>query len=203
MKAKNYIVFLLGIVVLGLGVAWSVVPASGHGDGERKERCALAGTWIGTLGEATIRLTAIPQDPANRRVSLLYQNVTEDPNFGGLVNQILGSPVTSRTDFRGEAVRTGPRTFDYTRVAHAINENKVSVGFPPQFKVVYIELVSGTIEFTDCDTIEMSLTAAFFSADQDPFGEEPPIVCSGPGGAFPGPFVSTLRRMHPVPPCEP
>jgi len=200
MTVKKFIAFV-GVVVLGLGVAWSVVPVSGHG--EHGERCTLAGTWIGTLGKATTRLSAIPLDPSGRRVSLLYQNVTEDPNFGGLVKQILGTAVTSRTDFQGEAVRTGPRTFDYTRVAHGINEDEVSASFPPQFEVVYIEVVSGTIEFTDSDTIEMTLTAAFFSADQDPFGEEPPIVCAGPGGAFPGAFAGTMKRVHTVPPCEP
>ena len=58
----------------------------------------------------TIRLTAISLDRRNRKVSLQLQNVAEDPNFGGLVEAALGSPATSRTDFWGEAVRTGSRT---------------------------------------------------------------------------------------------
>ena len=72
--------------------------------------CRLEGVFIleGTGGVHVLDL-AIPLDPATDRVALVHDLADYDVTVGGLL------PTAVRyTTAQGEAVRTGPRSFDYT-----------------------------------------------------------------------------------------
>jgi len=192
---RHTIVLLLALFSATIVITGPWSPPHAKAASPELERLTLEGTWIGNLDASgnidpnVVRMTAIPLDPTNQRVSLQLQNSGEDPNFGGIAEALLGAPATSRTDFWGEAVRTGPRSFNFSIVAHAINQG-VMTG--TSFQPVYTEVVSGTIVFIDRTTIRRTATAAFFAPDQNPL-EDTPIVCS--------PFESTLRRLAVTPPC--
>jgi hypothetical protein len=201
MKSKRSRVVVATLLILGLavGATWSVVSA-GFNDANRLR---LEGTWRGTVdisgdeGLLTVLITAIPLDPTNRRVSLQLQNVREDPNFGGLVKYLTGLEVTHETDWWGEAVRTGPRTFDFTLMRHNTDVNAyVPNPVPPggTFKQVYVAVSSGTMELTSPTTMVRTLTVGYFHPSQNPFEEAPLYDCGGP-------YTSTLERIPVVPPC--
>ena len=72
--------------------------------------CRLEGTFIldGAIGVHVLDL-AIPLDAATDRVALIHDLADYDVTRGGIL------PTAVRyTTAQGEAIRTGPRSFDYT-----------------------------------------------------------------------------------------
>ncbi len=199
MKSKKAVGVVV-IVSLGIAITWGVVSAGGDAS---EGRYRLEGTWIGTTPDGEIvRLTAIPLDPANQRVSLQISNVSADPNLNGLVEQVTGIPVTFASDYWGEAVRTGPQTFNFIAVRHAFNEDIITPKEPPDiggnFEQVYILTSTGMIELTGPETMERDIWVSYYFPGQNPFGD-PPFSCSGPST-----IEMTRVPVIPVPsPCIP
>src|SRR4051794_11946120 len=109
MKSRN--VFLAsGVLVASIAVA---VPSSqATPTAHNSHRVRYEGTWMGTtsLGVHSIE-TATSLDPNNDRVAMVF-TATTDPTFGGQF------PTADRiSNFHGEAVRSGPRTFNFMKVA--------------------------------------------------------------------------------------
>jgi len=113
---------------------------------------------------------------------------TADPTFGGLFPEAV-----TKTLLRGEYIRTGCNTYDFSLLAYGLGTPLEGEGV---YQVVYKIAVSGEIIQTDMDAMEgPAYTAAIYAPDQDPFGNEPPLF-----GCYP--VTGTFKRMPVVPSCE-
>jgi hypothetical protein len=162
-------------------------PEADHAD---RTDYRLEGTFIleGAGGIHVLDL-AIPLDSANERMALSHDLADYDVTLGGLL------PTATRyTTAHGEAVRAGPRSFDYTLHSWGLDESN---------RRVSLLVSSGTKVFRDGDpdTYDTVCTLAVYLVDQDADGDglpdagEIPIVCV--------PVELTGRRMSVLPPYTP
>ena len=162
-----------------------------EGDNGSGERCRLEGSFIleGTGGVHVLDL-ATPLDTTNDRVALNHDLADYDVTLGGLV------PTAVRyTTAQGEAIRTGPRSFNYTLLFWGLDGAN---------RRVSLVLSSGTKLFRegDCgtyDTVEGTLAVYLVGQDADgdgvPDAGEDPVACV--------PVELTARRLSIRPPCTP
>jgi hypothetical protein len=178
-KGKRNIIILavVGCVVLLL------IGAAGMGQGQCHN---LAGTWIGTNSNG--HMLVITVTPTGHSQFASSADDTADPTFGGLFPEAV-----TKTLLRGDYIRTGCNTYDFSYLAYGLGAPLEGEGV---YQVVYKIVVSGEIIQTDMDTIEgPAFTAAIYTPDQDPFGNEPPLY-----GCYP--VSGTFKRMPVVPSCE-
>ncbi len=155
------------------------------------EVCRLEGVFIleGTGGVHVLDL-AIPLDPATDRVALVHDLADYDATLGGLL------PTAVRyTTAQGEAIRTGPRSFDYTLHFWGVDSSN---------RRVSLVVSSGAKVFRegDCgvyDTVGGTLSVYLVAQDANgggpPDDGETPVACV--------PIELTARRMSILPPCQP
>ena len=153
--------------------------------------CRLEGTFIleGTGGVHVLDL-AIPLDSATDRVALVHDLADYDVTLGGLL------PTAVRyTTAQGEAIRTGPRSFDYTLHFWGVDSSN---------RRVSLVVSSGAKVFRegDCSVYDtVGGTLAVYLVGQDANGDglpddgETPVACV--------PIELTARRMRVLPPCVP
>jgi hypothetical protein len=162
-------------------------PEADHADGNV---CRLEGTFIleGAGGVHVLDL-AIPLDTVNERMALSHDLADYDVTVGGLL------PTAVRyTTAHGEAVRTGPRSFDYTLHSWGLDSSN---------RRVSLLVSSGTKVFRagDNDTYDTVCTLAVYLVGQDADGDglpdagEIPVACV--------PVKLTGRRMSILPAYEP
>jgi hypothetical protein len=135
-----------------------------------------AGSWV--RSDKYLVGTVSPVGPGHNRYSTSFKYI-HDPNWWLFDN------VTEETDGRGDLVRTGHNTYDFTLFV---------IGFDENYSNVYFEVTSGSLVMTSYDTMEGVMSLAFYSPDQDPFGDEEPEY-----GCF-GPYEITYDRIPVVPP---
>jgi len=121
-----------------------------------------------------IRWTVVHDPDSHWTGTMQLQFIVSDGRFGGLF-----PTVTWLSPTIGSWVRTGLRTFDYTVISYGVDETGVPF---------YIWKANGTIELSpQCDALEVeSIDFEFYSADQDPFGSDPPAygcIPMGPSGS--------------------
>jgi len=152
------------------------------------EEWSLAGTWFGTNSHGHVILLTITQSGPDSDQFAASLDITQDPSFGSLFPGTI-----TATNMRGTYVRTGLNTYDFTVMSYGLAE---PAEIESARQVVYIQVVSGQFILTDEDTLASDLyTAALYSPDQDPFGDEPPAY-----GCYP--VSGTYKRMPVVPVCE-
>jgi hypothetical protein len=159
MRKKRIIALLAlaGIVAVVLAAPWRTSALGWHPP--RPWRCELEGTWVGdsTIHDNTFAITFSPAGAANRYLGFTIDAVNFDPR----VDTPLGwaFPDVSALQnmaFPGNLVRTGPRTFDYSAIWYATDENR---------QLVCIWAVyDGKAESMDANTYEDSHTWLIFSA---------------------------------------
>jgi len=127
--------------------------------------CSPEGTWYGYNDEGFVWIVTISRSGPNSFTTVM--------DWGANLNEpwMAGS-----TDWRGELVKTGPRSYDWTTMAlYSTNEPTIPfvLGYGPF-----------TAEFTGCDSFTGAGSSSFYgflSYDQDPFevgilvGEGEPI----------------------------
>ena len=163
-------------------------PGSGHA---AATVCRLEGVFLleGTGGVHVLDL-AIPLDVANDRVALVHDLADYDVTLGGLL------PTAVRySTAQGEAIRTGPRSFDYTLHFWGLDSANARVS---------LVVSSGAKVFRegDCGAYDtVGGTLAVYLPGQDADGDgfpdegETPIACV--------PIELSARRMSVMPPCQP
>ena len=135
--------------------------------------CRLEGTFIlGGTGGVHVLDLAIPLDTATDRVALVHDLADYDVTLGGLL------PTAVRyTTAQGEAIRTGPRSFDYTLHFWGVDSSN---------RRVSLVVSSGTKVFRagDCgihDTVGGTLAVYLASQDADgdgfPDDGATPVAC--------------------------
>jgi hypothetical protein len=162
-------------------------------EADRADRtiCRLEGVFIleGTGGVHVLDL-AIPLDAATDRVALVHDLADYDVTLGGLL------PTAVRyTTAQGEAIRTGPRSFDYTLHFWGVDSSN---------RRVALVVSSGAKVFRDgnsgiYDTVGGTLSVYLAGQDADgdgfPDDDETPMACV--------PIELSARRMSILPPCQP
>ena len=168
------IVLVVGGIV-AVGIAGSR-PIQASGDGRPAFR--LEGTWIGHVADDSLfHVTYSPASPANNRVALTSDIFNFDMTFGGLFPNAI-APQDSLV--RGEAVRTGPATFDFLALGYGRN---------PADEIIYIFLERGSLEFLDSDAYRLvpGTFEVYSTVVQDsPFGPLPDQDVDGDGLPDPG-----------------
>lgn len=131
--------------------------------------CSPEGTWYGHNDAGDVWIVTITRSgPSSFTTVMDYGANVWDPVL-----------VLAGTDWRGEFVKTGPQSYDWTTMALL----RGKPGAPP-FALGFCPL---TAEFTDCDSWqgEGSCTFyAFLDHDADPFEEGFPILFGDPLQAF-------------------
>jgi hypothetical protein len=153
--------------------------------------CRLEGTFIlGGTGGVHVLDLAIPLDAANDRIALVHDLADYDVTLGGL----LPGAVRYSTA-QGEAVRTGPRSFDYTLHFWGLDaaNRRVSLVVSSGAKV-FREGDCGIYD-TVGGTLAVYLPAQDSNGDGFPDDGATPVACV--------PIELTAHRMRILPPCEP
>lgn len=156
-----------------------------------ENRCRLEGVYLleGTGGVHVLDL-AIPLDSANERIALQHDLADYDVTLGGQF------PTAIRySTAQGEAIRTGPRSFDYTLHFWGLDNSN---------RRVTLVVSSGTKQFRvgDCNSYEtVGGTLSVYRASQDADGDGLPDVGEAPIACVP--VTLTARRMSILAPCTP
>jgi hypothetical protein len=153
--------------------------------------CRFAGLFIleGTGGLHVLDL-AIPLDDTNDRVALLHAIADYDVTLGGMIPNAV-----RYTDVQGEAVRTGPRTFDYTLHAWGLDSANARVSLVVSSGGKVFRPGDDNIYDTVGGTLAVYRAAQDSDGDGFPDAGQQPVVCA------PVEFVG--RRMSILPPCAP
>lgn len=162
---------LLVVLLLGFAIP-GVALADDGGKG-----CSNLGTWFGVMGPGDTRLTgfsATVTGKSNNEGTNHFSYPNFDPTFGLDVPPF--SLAVSTTDFRGNWVRTGGNTFDYTFMGFALDAANAPV---------YIAKVSGQVALIDdCQYQYITAVMEVFLPSMSPFHMEPIAVI--PLGEFYG-----------------
>jgi len=134
------------LVALTFGAASAMAGQGGN--------CSPEGTWYGYNDSGHVWIVTISRSGP--------QSFTTVMDWGANLDQ---PPVAQSTDWRGEMVKTGPHSYDWTTMALLRGEE----GFPFPFALGYGPF---TAEFTGCDSWEGAGIASYYgfsSNEQDPF----------------------------------
>jgi len=182
---------IFGTLVGALSLFMARQPGMNKMDGPGENRCRLEGTFIleGTGGVHVLDL-AIPLDAENNRIALQHDLADYDVTLGGML------PTAVRySTAQGEAIRTGPQSFDYTLHFWGLDSSN---------RRISLVVSSGTKVFREgdnniYDTVGGTLAVYMPSQDADgdgfPDASEVPIACV--------PVALTARRMSILAPCTP
>ncbi len=202
-EKKVRMAVLFAAVSLGLLIAapWPVVGGSNRSGawGMSGSDSSLEGIWT-TMMAASPELASINSFVIDARGSegLAYTVVGKHPQCSPT---LLGFfPESERlSDMLGNCVRTGTETFEFSVLWHGIKAGgpeRMSVG-----EIVFMGVMSGTLEFIDADTLQFAGTVAAYTPDQDANGDELPDEDAVPMVCVPGEL--TLKRLPMFPSCEP
>jgi hypothetical protein len=160
-------------------------------DHAEEHACRLEGTFIlGGTGGVHVLDLAIPLDAATDRVALAHDLADYDVTLGGLL------PTAVRySTAQGEAIRTGPRSFDYTLHFWGLDSANRRVSLVVSSGAKLFREGDCGIYDTVGGTLAVYLPAQDADGDGFPDDGETPVACV--------PIELTGRRMSVLPPCKP
>jgi hypothetical protein len=174
-----------GALVAEPGVPWSGL--------------ALEGIWTTMVptgtGHASINSLVIQ---AQGTEGLVYTVVGKHPQCSPT---LLGYfPEGERlSDMLGHCIRTGAETFEFSIIWHGVKEGgaeAMGIG-----EIVFMGVMSGTLEFVDADTLQFAGTVSAYAPDQDADADRLPDEGAVPVACVPG--VLTFKRLPMFPSAEP
>ena len=149
------------LAILSLGFAFPGVALADDSKG-----CSNLGTWFGVMGPGDTTLAGFSGTVTGKSSNMgtnLFSFPTFDPSFG--LDFPPFSLAVSITDMRGNWVRTGGNTFDYTFMGFAMDAANVPV---------YIAKVSGQATLIDdCQYQHVTAVMEVFLPSMSPFHMEP------------------------------
>jgi hypothetical protein len=194
---------LLAALALGLLVVapWTVVSGNAEvGDPSVPlAGLSLEGIWTTMIptasGHASINSMVVQ---AQGTEGLVYTVVCKHPQCS---HTLLGYfPESERlSDMLGYCVRTGAETFELSMIWHGVKEGgpeRMGIG-----EIIFMGVISGTLEFTGADTLQFSGTISAYTPDQDADGDRLPDDGAVPMACVPVGF--TFKRLPMPPSCEP
>lgn len=161
MKKLRYV--LAGILMLGLAIP-AMTLADDDDDSDRGRRCSQIGTWFGVNAPDDTTLTGVAWSTMgkseNRGSNILDQVNNPDPTLFGRF------PTAVRTSmFRGNWVRTGRRTFDYTLTGYVVDKYNVMVGI--------VRFRGDVTQTRNCQYEYVTAMVDIWDAPASPFTDEP------------------------------
>ena len=161
--------------------------------------CTIEGAWVGRFAGGPwdtpliFQNTVTPQDPAGKKLTYVMRWVNPDAT--------LKNPDFAEADYAselvGEAVRTGPKSYDYSVIGYGVNDRPGDRG-----EILYMFVVNGSLTCEGEDRVASDATLSVFTVDQDADmdglpdeGEEP--MCIGPND------FGSAQRISLMPRCEP
>jgi hypothetical protein len=200
MNAKpNKVLIILSILtLLLLSTSWNVFGGDNF--------VAVPGPALSLEG---IWTTMIPASPdllsinsfvigAQGSEGMVYNVVVKHPQCSTTLLNIF--PESERlSDMIGYCVRTGTNTFRLGTIWHGIKNGgpeRMGIG-----EIVFMGVISGTLELTDNNILEFTGTISGYAPDQDTNGDRlpddgaVPVICA--------PASLTLKRLPMLPSCEP
>ncbi len=199
-RRKRRIAAIMTMLALGLLVSapWAVV-SGGIGYTEIHGSPSLEGIWT----------TMIPASP---EIASINSFVIDTRGPEGLAYTVVGKhaqcsptllgffPESERvSDMLGNCVRTGVDTFEFSVLWHGIKAGgpeRMGIG-----QVVFMGVMSGTVQLIDADTLHFAGTISAYTPDQDTDGDELPDEGAVPLVCIPGEL--TAKRLPMFPSCEP
>ena len=181
MKHSTWIFILVGLaIVIASPQLMAQIEPSHHGF-----TCDIAGAWVGNS----------PPIP-DLYTRALYASVTVSPNdttgkrFASVVQPLNGPhrPEAFDPDSVGTYVRSGPRTYQFTWIAHQVMSDS-----PERSLIVGFWTFSGTAECTDANNVILSGMVSFYDMSQDSNGDGLPDTGATP--YFRAPWGWTLHRL--------
>lgn len=197
-KRKIVVVSAISILSLMLTASWGVLSTNAWPT-ESTPVYSLAGIWT-TMIPVSAELASINSFVISTQDSegIIYTVVGKHPQCSPT---LLGYfPEGERlSDMMGYCVRIGANTFRFGAVWQGIKEGgteRMGIG-----EVVFMGVISGTLELVDADKVQYTGTVAGYGPDQDADGDRlpdegaVPLVCA--------PFSLTFKRLPMPPSCEP
>jgi hypothetical protein len=197
---KNKIVLISTFVLLAVLFAVSVVLSAGN-DVEARSSCHLEGSWVSSFTgpwdkPLIMQETIIPLDPGGKKMAYFMHLVNPDATFA------FPFPPFSETDYSsdlvGEAVKTGPNSYDFSLIGYGIRGVENDRG-----DITYIYTVTGTVSCVDGEHKTDNMNIAVYLGDQDadkdgyPDEGQEPFFCT-PTGPF-----AVGARVPQMPACIP
>lgn len=165
MKAKRNVTLgaVVGLMALFFTTGWTVV--AGIEDNDVLHPYGSAGVWtfrepLGPEGQEGMLGLDIISPEENGKSLCVLKVANADPTIFGMFPD-----ATTRTDFNGQRVRTGPNTWDYTYVGYG-----TAGAHEPGFgEIVWIMVFTGTMTVTDSGTtLKIPGHAKIYSGREDP-----------------------------------
>lgn len=101
------------------------------------------------------------------------------------------------SDFVGEAIRTGPKSYDYSLIGYGVKERPGD-----RNEITYIFLVNGSLTCENEENVVSDVTLSVYPADQDADQDGMPDEGAEPMCIGPNDF-GTAQRFPLMEPCEP
>jgi len=195
MKVKTRTMVVSAVTIVGalLVVGWATesnMPGSG---------LSLEGIWTTMVqapsGHASINSFVINAQGAE---GMVYTVIGKHPQCS--VTGLGLFPECQRlSDMMGYCVRNGTDTFRLSVIYHGVKEGgpeRMGIG-----EILYMTILTGTLQFVDADTLQFQGTLAAYTADQDADGDRLPDE-----GAIPvmcAPTEQSFKRLPMFDSCEP
>ncbi len=202
-RRNRQMVAVIAVLALGLlvGTPWAVGSGGVKGAVSimSSSDLSLEGIWT-TMMAASPELASINSFVIDARGSegLAYTVVGKHPQCSPT---LLGFfPESERlSDMLGNCVRTNVDTFEFSVLWHGIKAGgpeRMGVG-----EIVFMGVMSGTVQLTDSDTLQFVGTLSAYTPDQDADGDALPDEGAVPLVCIPGEL--TAKRLPRFPSCEP
>jgi hypothetical protein len=205
-RNKKLIVAVIGLGVLLMMTAWSVVAQDNNGlTPEPWQGWPFAGTWIFTapqLPDEVFTVQVVPTNQQSGTYSMVLDVVNPTGNYFGLFPD-----AEEESPYVGSVMRTGTNTYDWTIAAYLTKEAE------PFDVITWIHVVSGTVEILDENTFEADSVMSIYSAVEHPghtFGDIPDqdkdcdgLPDEGEEGVFCIRFTGVGKRLQLMPPGQP
>lgn len=203
MTRKRISLFLavVGLAALLLPVAFMTIGSVAAAPVD----CRIEGAWISSFSGGPwstpliMQETITPQDPAGNKLTYVMRLVNPDVTFA-MPEYVY---VDYMTELIGEAVRTGPSTYDFSLIGYGVNIREGD-----RNEIQYIWTVTGAMECVDgehkTDDVHVAVYDGAQDADSDGYPDEAeePIFCTGPFTFGAGQRVPLMPRCQPSAPPE-
>jgi len=162
------------------------------------DQCTVEGTWVGSYSGGPwedpliLQYTLVPLDPAGKRLSYVMRMVNPDATFR--IKPFETADYLS--DLVGEAVKSGPGTYDISVFGYGVNEREGD-----RNEILYLFGITG-IMTCDGETISQEALLSVYAADADKDNDGFPDEGAEPVFCHPTEFPAA-KPIPMSPWCEP
>lgn len=165
---------------------------------EQAAECDVTGAWVSSFSGGpwdtplVMLNTLTPLDPDGEKLAYVMRWVNGDVT--------LRNPLFEDADYGseliGEAVKTGPNTYDFSLIGYGVNERPGD-----RNEILYIFAINGSLACTDDANITTDVKLSVYTADQD--ADQDGLPDEGAVAQCIGPYdFGAAQRIPLSPRCE-